>query len=188
MWFASRLHIAAALIFMAPSGAIASAKYAWVPNHPGECCQGVLELSDEAFLRGKVSWTMTGVPDTAHPIERFNFDARFTVADLDRTLAGTGDTGSDVELGVRFAPASDPLMLCCAWEFDLKVEGAGPSGRLRVTTEHHDIILAGNEEGWEIARAGSDVLSTGVICGVGGPSPCARSRGRWVLISGPEGK
>lgn len=188
MWFALRLQIAVAFIFVVPSGAIAAATYAWVPHQPNGWCQGVLELSDEAFLRGRVGWMMTGMPDTTHPIARFDFDVRLNAADLDRTLAVTGGAESNVEFAVRFGAPSDPSMLCCAWDFDLKVEGAGLSGRLRVTTEHYDIILAGTEKGWEIERAGSDASSSGVICGVGGTSPCVSSGGHWVLISRPEGK
>lgn len=178
-----RLYFAIVSLFALPTAALASAKYAWVPEDPSSCCRGVLELSDEAFVAGAASWT-PGFPDEGMPVERFHFDGRFKVSDLHPATVTAG-AEKDVELVVRFAAAPETTTLCCAWDFQLKVDGEGLSGRLRVTTENDDIIMVGTEKGWSIARAGSDALASGVICGVGEPSTCIGGRGRWVLISAP---
>ena len=97
-----RLCLALAAMFALPHAALASAKYAWVPEDPDACCRGVLELSDEAFVSGAASWT-PGFPNEGIPVERFHFDGRFKVAELHPTAAATADAEKDVELVVRFA-------------------------------------------------------------------------------------
>lgn len=161
--------------------ASASAVYAWVPEDPESCCRGVLELSDAAFLAGEAIWT-PGHPLDANPVERFHFEGRFKTGALHPTAAQE----QEVELVVTFA-ATPETARCCAWDFQLRVAGDGLTGRLRVTTQNDDIILAGSDAGWQIAHAGSDAISYGVICGDTAPAPCLRDRGRWVLVSAPRG-
>ncbi len=160
----------------------ASAVYAWVPEDPNGCCRGVLELSDAAFLAGGASWT-PGFPLDANPVERFHFEGRFKVTDFHPVATGSE---RDVDLVVTFA-ATPETARCCAWDFQLSVKGDGLSGRLRVTTQNDDIILTGTPAGWIIERAGSDAITSGVICGSGANAACVGDRGRWVLISGPRG-
>jgi hypothetical protein len=164
------------------SAAEASAVYAWISEDPEGCCRGVLELSDEAFHAGGASWT-PGFPLDANPVERFHFEGRFKVSDFHPTAAGPE---RDVDLVVTFAATPDTAR-CCAWDFQLSVKGEGLSGRLRVTTQNDDIILAGTPMDWSIERAGSDAIASGVICGAGANRGCVGDRGRWVLISRPGG-
>jgi hypothetical protein len=159
----------------------ASAVFAWVPDDPNGCCKGVLELSDEAFLAGGASWT-PGFPLDANPVERFHFEGRFKVRDLQPAT----EAERDVDLIVSFA-ATPETARCCGWDFQLNVQGEGLSGRLRVTTQNDDIIMSGGAGGWNIERAGSDAISSGVICGAGASAACTGARGRWVLISRPGG-
>lgn len=183
MQFPLRAYPTLAAALLLPNAAYAAATYAWVPDDPNGCCRGVLELSDDAFASGRASWTPS-FPAEGNPVERFHFDGRFKVTDLQPKAAVTKDAEKDVELVVRFASTPDAAP-CCAWDFQLKVDGAGLSGRLRVTTQNDDIILVGTEKSWQIERAGSDALSSGVICGPDGTTACSSGRGRWVLISAP---
>jgi hypothetical protein len=172
-----------ALCFARPADA--SAVYAWVPEDPNGCCRGVLELSDAAYLAGGASWT-PGFPQDGNPVERFHFEGRFKVSDLHPTSLTGVAAERGVDLVVSFA-ATPETERCCAWDFQLEVDGKGLRGRLRVTAQNDDVILAGTDAGWKIERAGSDAISSGVICGAGSNQPCVGDRGRWVLISAPGG-
>lgn len=161
-------------------GAQASVVYAWVPDDPSGCCRGIIELSDAAYASGGATWT-PGQPLEGNPVERFYFEGRFKVGAMHP--ASTANAG-DIDLVVSFA-ATPETARCCAWDFALRVAGAGLSGRLRVTTQNDDIILSGTEAGWKIERAGSDAIASGTICGTGSDTACLNGSGRWVLITGP---
>lgn len=170
-----------AVAVLAPRTTAASAKYAWVPEDPNACCRGVLELSDEAFLAGGATWT-PGFPLEGNPVERFHFEGRFKVSELQPASSAAE---RDVDLVVTFA-ATPETARCCAWDFQLRVAGDGLTGRLRVTTQNDDIVLSSVNGAWRIERAGSDAVTSGSVCGTGAPSPCTGDRGKWVLISSPN--
>ncbi|MGE4063523.1 MAG: hypothetical protein AB7E79_09160 [Rhodospirillaceae bacterium] len=161
-------------------GAAASAVYAWVPVDPTGCCRGILELSDDAYRAGVASFTPDMSPDL-NPVARFHFEGRFKVADLQPIAAGPEQ---EVELNVMARPG---LPGCCAWEIQLQIDGKQLKGRLRVTAPNDDVILSSSGNGWRIERAGSDAVSSGVICGSGAAHPCNGDRGQWVLVTAPGG-
>lgn len=167
-------------LFMS-TAASASAVYAWVPDDPNGCCRGVLKISDAAFAAGEAHWT-PGSPLDTNPVERFYFEGRFRAGAFHPAAIAAG---GDVELIVNFA-ATPETSRCCAWDFQLRTEANGLAGRLRVTTQNDDTILSGANGRWRIERAGSDAISSGVICGDDAQTPCVRDTGRWVLISPPR--
>jgi len=173
-------HLLALAVFLAPQAANASAVYAWIPNDPASCCRGVLELSDAAYAAGGVSW-QPGAPLDSASVERFHFEGRFKTGPLHPTALA----GDEIEISIAFA-ASPPSALCCAWNFELRVAGEGLTGRFRVTTQNDDVIMSARDGVWELERAGTDAVPSGVVCGQGAPRPCLRSRGKWVLISAPS--
>ena len=165
--------------FLSPHAANASAVYAWVPDDPTSCCRGVLELSDAAYAAGGAVWQL-GAPIENAPIERFHFEGRFKTGPLHPTASAN----DEIEISIAFA-ASPPQALCCAWNFELRVSGDGLTGRFRVTTQNDDVIMSAHDGAWELERAGSDAVPSGVVCGRDAPHPCLGDRGKWVLISAP---
>ncbi len=173
---------AAALLGVQP--AEAKATYAWVPDDRAGCCRGVLEISDEAYFAGQAAW-QSGQPAGPVAVERFFFEGRFTV--LDELKRNPENPTMEVTVSTNLA-AQEPEH-CCEWDLQVKVnETGGLDGHLRLKTKADEIVMSGSGDQWGLDRARSDVLPSGIVCGLAPKTSCSRAGGRWMLVSAPTAK
>lgn len=166
------------------ASADAKAVYAWVPDDRAGCCRGVLEISDEAYFAGQAAWQHDKpVPTTA--VERFFFEGKFTVLDeLKRN-----PENPTMEITVSTNLSAKDAEHCCEWDIQVRVtETGGLEGGVRIKTKADEIVMSGTAEQWGLDRARSDVLPSGIVCGLAPKTPCTRAGGRWMLVSAPTAK
>jgi len=159
----------------------ATAVYSWVPDDRAGCCRGQLEISDEAYFAAQAAW-QHDKPSAVVPIERFFFEGRFTVLDELKRNPENPTLEITVSLMLAAEPASER---CCEWDIQLRITETGLEGQARLKTKGDEIVISGDSEQWAVDIAKSDVLPSGIICGVQPKSLCGNARGRWVLISAP---
>jgi hypothetical protein len=169
---------------LAADDAHAKAVYAWVPDDRAGCCRGVLEISDEAYFAGQAAWQH----DKAGPavqVERFFFDGRFTV--LDELKRNPENPTMEVTVSTNLA--AQDAEHCCEWDLQVRItETGGLDGHLRLKTKADEIVMSGAGDQWSLDRARSDVLPSGIVCGLAPKTSCSRAGGRWMLVSAPTPK
>lgn len=172
-----------ALTAIYAGAAQAKATYAWVPDDRAGCCRGVLELSDEAYFAGQAAW-QSGQPATV-AVERFFFEGRFTVLDELKRNPENPTMEVMVQTNLAQQPEQDR---CCEWDIQVKVTETGLEGHARLKTKSDSIVMTGTADQWALESARSDVIPSGIICGVAPKTPCSSAGGRWVLVSAPTPK
>lgn len=162
----------------------AKAVYAWVPDDRAGCCRGVLEISDEAYFAGQAAW-QNDKPAASIAIERFFFEGRFTVLDeLKRN-----PENPTMEITVSTNLAAQDAEHCCEWDLQVRVtETGGLDGHLRLKTKADEVVMSGSGDQWGLDRARSDILPSGIVCGLAPKTSCSRAGGRWMLVSAPTPK
>lgn len=166
------------------SRADAKAIYAWVPDDRGGCCRGVLELSDEAYYAGQASWQHDKAAPVV-PIERFFFEGRFTV--LDELKRNPENPTMEVTVSTNLA-AQVEAERCCEWDVQVRITETGLEGRVRLKTKSDEVVLSGTSDQWGLDRARSDVVPSGIVCGIAPKGICSGATGRWMLVSAPPPK
>jgi len=173
----------AALLCSGPASA--KAIYAWVPDDRGGCCRGVLEISDEAYYAGVAAWK-NGIDAPKPAIERFFFEGRFTV--LDELKRNAENPTMEITVNTSLA-AQEGAERCCEWDIDVRVtETGGLDGHARLKTKSDEVVMSGTADQWGLDRARSDVLPSGIVCGVAPKNSCSSAGGRWMLVSAPPAK
>lgn len=173
---------AAALAY--PGDAHAKAIYAWVPDDRGGCCRGTLEISDEAYFAG-VAAAQHGKPALPLAVERFFFEGRFTVLDELKRNPENPTMLVTVSTSLASQPEAER---CCEWDIEVRITEAGLEGRARLKTKSDEVAMSGTAEQWGLDLARSDVIPSGVVCGVAPKTRCSSATGRWVLVSAPAVK
>ncbi len=162
----------------------AKAVYAWVPDDRAGCCRGVLEISDEAYFAGQAAW-QNDKPAPAVAVERFFFEGKFTV--LDELKRNPENPTMEVTVSVNLAAQDSEH--CCEWDLQVRVtETGGLDGHVRLKTKADEIVMSGENDQWGLDRARSDVLPSGIVCGLAPKTSCSRAGGRWMLVSAPPPK
>ncbi|MGE4063522.1 MAG: hypothetical protein AB7E79_09155 [Rhodospirillaceae bacterium] len=165
-------------------GAFAKAVYAWVPDDRAGCCRGVLEVSDEAYYAAQAAWQHDR-PVPMPAIERFFFEGRFTV--LDELKRNPENPTLDVTVSTNLT-AQPESERCCEWDIQLKITETGLEGRIRLKTRSDEVVMSGAVDQWGLDRARSDVIPSGIVCGIAPKTTCSRATGRWMLVSAPAPK
>lgn len=182
-------HFLVPLLFVAAlvraGDAHAKAIYAWVPDDREGCCRGMLELSDEAYFAGQAAW-QNGTPVAAVPVERFFFEGRFTV--LDELKRNPENPTLLITVNANLA-AQPEKERCCEWDIQVRVtETGGLEGHARLKTKSDEIVMSGTADQWGLDQARSDILPSGIICGIAPKTTCSSATGRWMLVSAPTKK
>lgn len=162
----------------------AKAIYAWVPDDRGGCCRGVIEISDEAYYAGQVAW-QHDKPAPVAPIERFFFEGRFTV--LDELKRNPENPTLEITVSTNLA-AQPEAERCCEWNIQLRITETGLEGSVRMKTKSDEIVMSGTADQWGLDRARSDVIPSGIVCGIAPKTTCSSATGRWMLVSAPPAK
>jgi hypothetical protein len=163
------------------AGAEAKAIYAWVPDDRAACCRGILEISDEAYFAGQAAWR-NGDAAPSPPIERFFFEGRFTVLDELKRNPENPTLEIIVSTNLAAQPAAER---CCEWDIRVRITETGLDGQIRLKTKSDEVVMSGTGEQWGLDRAYSDVIPSGIVCGVAPKTTCSRASGRWMLLSAP---
>ncbi len=162
----------------------AKAIYAWVPDDRGGCCRGTLEISDEAYFAG-VAAAQHGKPALPLAVERFFFEGRFTVLDELKRNPENPTMLVTVSTGLAAQPEAER---CCEWDIEVRVTDAGLEGHARLKTKSDEVRMSGTSDQWGLDLARSDVIPSGVVCGIAPKARCSSATGRWVLVSAPVAK
>ena len=165
-------------------GVHAKATYAWVPDDRAGCCRGVIELSDEAYFAGQAAW-QSGQPAPTVAVERFFFEGRFTVLDELKRNPENPTMEVMVQTNLAQQPEQDR---CCEWDIQVKVTETGLEGHARLQTKSDAVAMSGTGDQWVLDSARSDVIPSGIICGIAPKTTCSSAGGRWVLVSAPTPK
>ena len=172
----------AALLGTNPSQA--KAIYAWVPDDRAGCCRGVLEISDEAYFAG-IAATKHDTPAPKLAIERFFFEGRFTVLDELKRTPENPTMVVTVSTNLAAQPENER---CCEWDIEVRITETGLEGHARLKTKSDAVVMSGNSEQWGLDLARSDVVPSGLVCGVAPKTTCSGATGRWMLVSAPAAK
>lgn len=176
------LILATAVFFT--NSAQAKAIYAWVPDDRAGCCRGVLEISDEAYYAAQAAW-QHDKPTAAIPIERFFFEGKFTV--LDEQKRNPENPTLEVTVSTNLSSKPDTER-CCEWDIQLKLTELGLEGHARMKTKSDELVMSGTSDQWGVDLARSDVVPSGLVCGVAPKTTCSSATGRWMLVSAPPAK
>jgi hypothetical protein len=174
--------LAAALFFS--GSAHAKAIYAWVPDDRAGCCRGVLEISDEAYFAAEAAW-QHGQPAPNLAVERFFFEGRFTV--LDEQKRNPENPTLEVTVSTNLTSQADAER-CCEWDIQVRITELGLEGHARMKTKSDEIRMSGTSDQWGVDLARSDVVPSGLVCGVAPKTTCSSATGRWMLVSAPPAK
>jgi hypothetical protein len=167
-----------------PGNAQAKAIYAWVPDDRGGCCRGTLEISDEAYFAGTAA-AKHGDPAPPLAIERFFFEGRFTVLDELKRNAENPTMLVTVSTNLAAQPEAER---CCEWDIQVRITETGLEGHARLKTKSDEVAMSGTADQWGLDLARSDVIPSGVVCGVAPKARCSSATGRWMLVSAPPAK
>lgn len=181
---ALRLPLILASALLVNGGAHAKAIYAWVPDDRAGCCRGVVEISDEAYFAAQAAWRHAqSAPNVA--IERFFFEGRFTV--LDEQKRNPENPTLEVTVSTNLTSQPDDER-CCEWDIQLKITELGLEGHARIKTKSDEVVMSGTNDQWGVDVARSDVVPSGLVCGVAPKTTCSSATGRWMLVSAPPAK
>jgi hypothetical protein len=168
----------------AAAQAQAKAVYAWVPDDRAGCCRGILEISDEAYFAGQAEWRHDA-PARPPAVEWFFFEGRFTV--LDELKRNPENPTLEVTVSTNLT-AQPEAERCCEWDIRVRVTDLGLEGAVRLRTKSDEVVMSGSGDQWGLERARSDVVPSGLVCGISPKTTCSRATGRWVLVSAPPTK
>ena len=152
---------AAFLVVLPLASAEASATYRWQRVDGNDCCEMMLEITNEAYVAGAVAIHIqqTGAPQAfaGNPVIRFQ-------------MTGYGDR-------ILF----DRDHVRGVYDFDLSLVGGSLSGRMRVNDLSTDTQLSGDQDQWVVKDHHTDHPGDCFQA----ENKCSGAAGHWVLVSPP---